>query len=320
MLNFIKSKQLLERSESIAIFTHANADGDAIGSAFAFYYYLTSLGKKVDVFSDSETLPNQLSFLNIADILNKKTVLKYDLAVATDTSTLDLLGKNKQNFLRISNSIQFDHHLLNPNFARVNNISTNVSSACELVADFFYKSNIKITKRIGQLLLSGIVTDSGGFKFSCTTNKTMEIVSKILKETKIELSSIMSNLFESETMDSFLMQKEAYNHTEFLKDNKIAIIKLDYNFYKTNGVDPNACKFLTRIGTELKDVVLTALVSEVEPNVIKVSFRSRMGYDASKCARCFGGGGHKQASGCKIFGSFNEAVYNIKNVLMDELR
>ena len=129
----------------------------------------------------------------------------------------------------------------------------------------------------------------------------------------------MHFLFESETMDSFLMQKEAYNTAEFLLDGKICVIKLDYNFYSKNSIDPNSCKFLTRIGTELKDVLLTAVISEVEPKVNKVSFRSREGYDASSCARVFGGGGHKQASGCKIFGEFSEVVKDVKKTMLDEI-
>lgn len=319
MIDFKKSKQLMEGSDSIAIFTHANADGDAIGSAFALYYYLKDLGKNVDVFSDTILLPSQLEFLGVEKILNKSTQPKYDLAIITDCNNLDLLGKNKQQLLKINKSVQFDHHPLNPNLASVNNVITEISSASELVAMFFLDQNINITSKIGTFLLSGIITDSGGFRFSCVSGNTMRIVADIIDKSNINLSQVMNHLFESESMDSYKMQKEAYNNTEFLADGKIVIVKLDYNFYKNSKVNPNACKFLTRIGTELKDTCLVAVISEVEPNVNKVSFRSRKGYDASRCARVFGGGGHVEASGCKIHGNFYDTVEQIKQVLMDEL-
>lgn len=318
MYNFKKSKEVMDRAKTIGIFTHANVDGDAIGSAFALYYYLIDLGKDVEVVAET-TLPNQLNFLNIEHLIKQEPSKKYDLVISTDCNTVDMMGVNKSNFLKVSNSIQFDHHPLNPEFAKINNVETNVSSASEIVAKFFLENNIKLTNQIGELLLSGIITDSGGFKFSCTTSSTMQVVSQILSQTDVSLSNIMSGLFESETRSSYEMQKYAMNHTEFLCDEQIVIIKIDYKFFKETGVDPNSCKFLTRIGTELKNTKLTALISEVKPNVNKVSFRSRSGYSASNCAKVFGGGGHNQASGCKIFGNFYDVIDKIKKVLKEEL-
>lgn len=318
MYNFELSKKVMEKANKIGIFTHANADGDAIGSAFALYYYLMGLGKSVEVVAET-TIPNQLKFLHIEDGLKQTPSFDYDLVIATDCNTADMMGSNKQEFLRTINSISFDHHPNNPEFAKINNLATDVSSASEIVAEFFIQNNIEITDKIAELLLSGIITDSGGFKFSCTTSNTMRVASELLKRSNINISSIMNNLFESETRGSFEMQKYAMNHTEFLFDGKVVLIAIDYNFYKSTGIDPNSCKFLTRIGTELKDTCLTALISEVAPNVNKVSFRSRYGYSASNCAKAFGGGGHPQASGCKIFGKFDETLNRIKKVLKEEL-
>lgn len=318
MYNFKLSNENMQKAKRIGIFTHANADGDAMGSAFALYFYLKDIGKEVEVICDT-TLPNQLKFLNLEELISGRGGRDYDLVISTDCNNPDLMGINKSNFLACKNSIQFDHHPKNPQFAKVNNINTETSSASEVVAQFFFANNIKITERMAELLLSGIITDSGGFKFSCTTSDTMQVVSKILSESKVSLSYIMNSLFESETMDSFKMQKYAINHTEFLFGGQAVIIKIDNSFFKETGIDPNACKSLTRIGTELKDVKLTALISEVTPNVNKVSFRSRAGYSANACASVFGGGGHNQASGCKIFGNFHDAVERIIKAMGDEL-
>lgn len=317
MYNFEKSKELIENAKTIALFTHANADGDALGSSFALKRHLEGLGKEVDLFCDT-TIPNQLKFLNIEDeIISEPNGVYYDLAIATDCNTLDMMGINRSKFLSIEKSIQFDHHPLNIGYATVNNLETKVSSASEIVAKYLFDINGEISDEIGELLLTGMITDSGGFKFDCTTTETMCVVAEILKVTKIKLSDLMNHLYESETMDSFEMYKYAINHTEFVLDNKVAIIKIDNKFFKDTGVDPNSCKFITRIGTEIKDVVVTALITEIEPNVSKVSFRSRGNYDASACARFFGGGGHMKAAGCKIFGSYYDVVEKVKKVIMD---
>lgn len=304
MKNYDIAINKMQNSKNIAIFTHANADGDAIGSAFAFYFFLKGLGKNVDVFCKT-TLPSQLKFLEVEELINKKTVTcAYDLAICVDCNTLEMTNIYAQDFLKCKSSISFDHHPNNPGFADINIVEPKLSSTCELIAKVFYETGCKITDRMAELLLTGIVTDSGGFKFSCTSKDTMNIVNRLLNENNIEISFIMSNVFESENEEYLEFYKEAINNTELIRNNTVAIISIQNSFFKRTGIDPNSAKNLTRIGTELKSVIVTALITEVEPNVCKVSFRSRLGYDCSKCASVFGGGGHKQASGCKIYGDF----------------
>lgn len=314
-------KQIFEKilkANKIGIFTHANVDGDAIGSAFAFYYFLKGKGKSVDVFSKT-TIPNQLKFLDIDNKINVKNSKPYDLVIAVDCATKDMLNIYSSEFTSVKNSIIFDHHPTSTNYASINVVEPFRSSASEVIANFLFENGEKIDKTVAKFLLTGIITDTGGFKFSCTTNETMNIVYKLLDQSKIELSYLMSNIFESETPDYLKLYKEAINNTRLLNDNRIAIITIPYKFYKDTGIDPNSAKNLTRIGTEIKSVVFTALVAEVEPNVCRVSYRSRQGYDCSMCAGVFGGGGHKQASGCKILDNFNSAVDRVIKSMVDML-
>lgn len=318
MYNFIDSYNLMKNANKIGIFTHRDADGDALGSAFSLYFHLKGLGKEVEVVSDS-IVPPQLEFLGVGGLIKRKPSFSYDLVIATDCNSREMLGVVKPFFVG-EKSVQFDHHPQNPEFADINNIELNVSSASEIVADFFIHNDLKITSEIGELLLTGMITDSGGFKFSYLTSKTFNIVGAIIDRSGVEISKVMRKVFESETRDSFDMQKHAINHTEYLFDGRAVIIKIDYSFYKNTKIDANACKFLTRIGTEQKDVKITCLVSEVQPNVNKVSFRSKDGYDASACARVFGGGGHKEAAGCKIYGNFFGVVEKLIRAIGDELK
>ncbi len=306
-------------AKKVAIYTHANVDGDAVGSAFAFYFFLKGLGKEVDVFSKT-TIPSQLKFLNIEQFINKKTCENYDLAIGVDCNTFEMMNLYGQKFMSIKNNIQFDHHRANPNYASLNVVNPEVSSTCELVADFLFSLNASISDVVAKFLLTGIITDSGGFKFSCTSNKTIDIVYKLLNISNLKLSDIMAYIFESEEPEYLQLYKEAINNTKLLYDNKVALIVIKNNFYKTTGIDPNSAKNLTRIGTEIKTVKFTALIAEVEPNVCKVSFRSRNEYDCSKCAQVFGGGGHKQASGCKIFGKVNDTVDKVLKSITDVLQ
>ena len=91
----------IKKADNIVIYTHANVDGDAIGSAFAFYFLLKEMGKNVDVFAKT-TMPNQLKFLDIEDILNKKTVDKYNLAIAVDCNTIKIINIHTCHFYSIT--------------------------------------------------------------------------------------------------------------------------------------------------------------------------------------------------------------------------
>ncbi len=305
-------------SQKVAIYTHANVDGDAVGSAFAFYFFLKGIGKQVDVFSKT-TIPTQLKFLEIDNIINKKTCENYDLAIAFDCNTPDMMNIYGYEFVAKENTIEFDHHPSNPKYAKINIVEPERSSTCELVADFLISNNVTITNKMAKFLLTGIITDSGGFKFSCTSKQTMSIVHKLLQSTNVSLSELMSYIFESEEPEYLQLYKEAVNNTTLMCNNQICLTVIKNGFYKTTGIDPNSAKNLTRIGTEIKTVKLMALIAEVEPNVCKVSFRSRNNYDCSLCAKVFGGGGHKQASGCKIFGNVNDTIDRVKKSLTDVL-
>lgn len=315
---YAEALNLIDKAQSVAIFTHANVDGDAIGSAFAFYLYLKSINKKVSVFTKT-TMPTQLKFLNVENLLNKKIAGGYDLAIAVDCNTVDMMNIYGYEFKKYKKSIQFDHHQGNEGYASVNIINSEASSACEVVAEFMLNSNIQITDEIAKMLITGIVTDSGGFKFSCTSNKTMEIVCKLLNQTSIKISDIMANVFESEEPEYLQLYKEAINNTKLLENNRVALIVINNDFYAKTGIDPNSAKNLTRIGTEIKSVVVTALIAEVEKGVCKISFRSRRGYNCRNCALVFGGGGHIQASGCKIYGDLNTTIERVVKSMTDGL-
>ena len=308
--------QIIKNANKIAIFTHANVDGDAIGSAFAFYFYLKSLGKEANVFSKT-TIPNQLRFLGVEEYINQKTCDKYDLAICVDCNTAEMMNVYAEKFLSIENNIQFDHHPNNPHYAKLNITDNTRSSACELVAEFFLANDVELNDDCVKFLLTGILTDSGGFKFSNTSTRTMEIVTGFLKKNNVKLNYLMSELFESEEPEYLSLYKEAINNTKLINDNKIAIITIPYEFYERTGIDPNCAKNLTRIGTEIKTVIVTALIAEVEPGMCKVSYRSRGDYDCSKCANVFGGGGHKQASGCKVYGNLYDTIERVIKSMTD---
>ena len=311
-------KNVIESNQNFVIYTHINTDGDALGSSFGFYRVLKQLGKNVDLFIDSP-VPSSLSFLGIEEVLNKKTISKYDVVFSLDSGESDRLGKYEKDFYAVPNSVQIDHHRNNPNFAKLNFVSPDTSSTCEYIYKLIGEMGYKIDEKTAVCFLTGIMTDTGGLRFSNATKETLFTVYDIVAKYNIDLSEIMSQIFETMDQETFVTYKYAINNTKFFDENKIAMIIVDNKFLTGNNIPLSATKMLTRIGTEIKDVFYTVAIVEEKPNEYKVSFRGRKGKSVESCARALGGGGHLYAAGCKLYGNIETVKEKILKAIRDEM-
>ena len=303
--------------KSVAIFSHINTDMDAIGSSLALCKALTTLGLVVNVFSDSR-IPENFNFMPYIEIINKKTINNYDLAISLDSPLTTRLGKYENDFLKIKNSINIDHHMDNNSFAKFNYVAPDESSVSYLVGLLIEYLNIDFTDEIAICLLAGIITDTGGFKYSNTTPDTINFVAKLLKLTNIKISDIMHQIFECNSIKYHEIYKRAINSAKFYADNKLVIITIRNKDYIEVGINPEDVYGLTEIGTSLKDVLITIVISEKKPGEFNVSFRGR-GIDVRVCAAKFGGGGHKVASGCRLYGNYETVYEKLLKCALDEI-
>lgn len=310
---FEKIIKLLNDAESVSIYSHINTDCDAMGSSLALKLALEQFGKRVDVYSNSDFPSNFKFYGEYMNTLNKKTCDKYDLAVCLDTPNENRLGKYKFSYRKgVKNVIVIDHHTLsNEKFSRFSYV-LEASSTCEILYGVLRKLNIKFETNICRFLLSGILTDTGKFSHSVTP-KTVRIVSKLMAFGKVDMESITTPLFNSMSFNTFGMLKKLYNNIEFYCDNKFALVmfkRQDFIDSQTTLDDTNAFPDLP---LQLESVQFCILASEDDKGYFRVSFRSKGDISARSVAESFGGGGHPNASGCKIFGSFEE----VKQRLID---
>ncbi len=303
---FEKIIKLLNDADYVSIYSHINSDCDAMGSSLAMKLALEQLGKKVDVYSNSDFPSNFKFYGDYMNGLNKKTCEKYDLAVCLDTPNENRLGKYKFTYRKgVKNVIVIDHHTLsNEKFSRYSYVLES-SSTCEILYGVLKKLGIKFNTEICKFLLSGILTDTGKFAHSVTP-KTIRIVSRLLAFGKLDMESLTTPLFNSMSFNSFEMLKKLYNNMEFLCDNRFALVmfrRQDFIDSQTTLDDTNAFPDLP---LQLESVQFCILASEDDKGYFRVSFRSKGDISAREVAESFGGGGHPNASGCKIFGSFEE--------------
>lgn len=316
---FEKIIKLLNESNNISIYSHVNTDCDAMGSSLALKLALEQLGKKVDVYSNSDFPSNFKFYGSHIDELNKKTCEKYDLAVCLDTPNEGRLGKYKFSYRKgLKNVIVIDHHTLsNVKFSRFSYV-LEASSTCEILYGVLKKLNIKFDKDICRFLLSGILTDTGKFSHS-VTQKTIRIVSKLMTYGKIEMESITTPLFNSMSFNTFEMLKKVYKYIEFYSDNKFALVMFKREDFVECGTTLDDTNAFPDLPLQLEDVQFCILASEDDQGYFRVSFRSKGDISAKNVAEYFGGGGHPNASGCKIFGSYDEVKQRLIDSTLETL-
>jgi phosphoesterase RecJ-like protein len=289
-------------AQKIAIFMHINPDADCIGSSLAMYKYLINYGKQVDVFLEPGNLirKNLFVYPNISVINNSKPT-KYDLGICLDCATVERMGKNSANiyFDRCQDRIWIDHHIY-PYIIEDSIIETTSASTSQILYKIFKTLDASIIdKEIAFCLFGALAADTGVFSFSSTTAETMAIASELISY-GIDNNYIVDKIYREKSICEFNLMVESLSKTQFFYDNKMAVITFLTNDFVKTGCDIYSTEGIINNLIEIDEVILAIAIAEERENVYKVSIRSKDPFDSSAYARIFGGGGHKNASGCKF--------------------
>jgi len=298
-----KIANLIKHNSNFAILAHSKTDCDAVCSAVCLKLALEGLGKKADVLIDSN-FADQMQSLPHFDSINQKTLDKYDLYICVDTATIERLGRNKYKIMKNrAISCGFDHHGTNKRYCKYNYINENYSSTCELLYDFFKLIGAKITREMAHLMIVGIYTDSGQMTFSCVSPKTMRIASELLKIYGGRIDEILVPIYRSKTMSDFCLVKITYDKLEIVEDDQIAIVVFENSDLEDIKSTYEQTHGIVDIGLSLKSVQVSLLASEdtEQKDCYYVSIRTKGNVSAREIAEIFGGSGHFNAAGCKIF-------------------
>lgn len=296
--------KLLNKSKTVALFSHINADGDAVGSIMAIYRLCKLKNKEVYVFLQ-EPISTNYNFLGINVVANNGNLPFYDLAICLDCPTSQRFGIYEKEFKKALNSVCIDHHLGNEEFADLNIIEPNKSSTCEIIYDLFENCNLEITPNIATCLYAGLSTDTGSFMHSNTNKSTFVCASKLV-EKQADIQAINYNLFVHKNFCEFDIFRKAINSIEFYENGRIAFVAVDKHMLKSANATANDTFLILDFVKGVHNVDIAVLMSESKYREQKVSVRT---FKSSAQAICkeFGGGGHFNASGCKIFVPFEKA-------------
>ncbi len=313
VLDSIKEK--INDSKSILILTHDNPDGDAIGSSLALYNALKKIDKKCVVCipvpdKTYKFLPGFDEIL-MGDILPEAK--DYDLCIALDSSDLNRLGIARELFESIENTICIDHHITNQNFADFNYVNAVASSTCENLMIVLASLDIAVNKEIAECLYTGILTDTGGFRYNATP-ETMEIVATIM-ETGINIAKLYRTIFDIVSLNKTKLIGRAIDRIELLSENRIAFTFISLKDFEELGLDESDSEGIVNYGRNIDSVEVSILAKEREEGLYKISLRANDYVDVSVIASKYAGGGHVRAAGCEL----NMTLEQIKQTLTEEI-
>ena len=307
----------VEEAKDIVILTHDVPDGDAIGSALAMYLGLKQLNKNVDIIIPE--FPKTFEFLpGVSEIKKESTKQEYDLAIAVDCGDIKRLNGFANYFENAQTKIQIDHHKINTMFGDYNFVNPMAPACAQVLIIVLETLGVEITKEIGTCLLTGIITDTGGFKYQGVSAETFEFTAGLLSR-GVNVSSIYKKVMQQVTKARFELTKRAMNRLEFVEDGKITFTYITRQDVKETESGINDHDGIVEMGRDIEGVEISIFLKEQEEGY-KISLRSNEYVNVADICVLFSGGGHEKAAGGEIKLPFEQAKEKIINACKKELK
>ncbi|WP_457566568.1 DHH family phosphoesterase [Caldithrix abyssi] len=294
-------KKMIDDHNHFVVISHIYTDGDALGAVMAFYHYLKSLGKKVEAIIPG-SLPARYDFLKTRQAINrhsksrlKKIIERADVILIVDISALERMDEWYAPVMASkAKKVCIDHHPDMCEQMDLKIIDVQRIATCEIVYDFFKTQGIKITDDMALALYTGILSDSGGFRFEGTSGKTLEIAAQLARK-NIDPAWVYRQVYEYSNKNQLrfwghvLAGLQSEGVIDWAVVSRETLQKFNVNIEELNGL----------IDIIRRDAAaqIFAMFVEKKNGEVMVGLRSKNGFDVGQLARRFGGGGHFHAAG-----------------------
>ena len=302
----------LNGKKTVVMLGHVNPDGDCVGSCTGMYNYLTENCEGVEVSVYLESLSKKFGYLNgydraYTEFDPEKT---FDLCITLDASDVKRLGVFAPYLETAKDSLCIDHHVTNAGMANVNVVEPDASSCCEVLYGLLDPD--KISKNVAECLYTGIIHDTGVFKYSNTSRKTMEIVGRLI-EFGIDFPRIIDGSFFMKSYEQTKLHGCALLNSKRVMDDRCIYTVVTQEQMKEFGCTVKATDGIVDQLRVIDGVEVVILLYETgNPSEYKVSLRTNSELDLSRIAAVFGGGGHVKAAGCTVTGTVDEILAGLK--------
>ncbi len=295
----------IKNAKNIVVMAHEAPDGDAIGSCLAMALALKGMEKNVTVLM--KDFPENFSYLEGRDLIKEESEIDiYDMAIVLDCPNIKRVNPEYIPYFENAKvKVQLDHHNKNDMFADYNVVNHVAPAASQILVSSFEYLGIEITKPIAECLLTGIITDTNGFRNTNVTIEAFDYASWCLAK-GVNLSKVYKLSMLTMTKTKFEAQKLAMNRLEFHEDGKIAFTYMTKDDDAKLGVKAGEHDGIVEIGKSIEGVEVSIFLYEKTVGY-KASLRSNEYVNVSEVCLTFGGGGHIKAAGTNMNMTFEEA-------------
>lgn len=296
-----QAAELLLTHDYFTVLMHRSPDGDAVGSAYGLCMALRSIGKKANPLC-GDKIPECYRYMTEQFEIQEFTP---EYIVSVDLATEKLLNNTALNYAG-KVDLCIDHHASNTHFAKNEYVEGNTASCAEIIKKLLDAMHIKIDKNMANAIFTGVVTDTGCFKYSSVSPDTHRIAADLM-ECGAESMMICRKMFDSRSRAKLELEKLVLESIEYYLDGKIALIGMTRKMIEQSGVRDDEIEGISAIPRTIEGVEIGITLKEKEDALCRVSLRTCEEVDASKICLQFGGGGHKAAAGCSIQQPFEQA-------------
>ncbi|MFC4775348.1 bifunctional oligoribonuclease/PAP phosphatase NrnA [Paenibacillus sp. GCM10023252] len=303
----------LQEGEQFLVVSHVQPDGDAISSTSVVGWLLSKLGKQAVLMNEGEA-PSRLSYLyTYSTIINYKLTPPSELfthVITVDCADFRRIGDVAGCFAPHAKLLNIDHHPTNDGFGLVNVIRSDAAATVEILYDLIERAQIPLDLDCATAIYTGLLTDTGGFRYSNTTPHVMEIASRMLA-LGVSGHRIADHLLEKMTMAKLKLLGRGLSRLTFSEDQRIGWLYVAKDDMKETGAVPEDLEGLVNYALNIDGVEVGILLKETEDGSVKVSLRSAGAADVAAVAQSFGGGGHVRAAGLRMNGPIPDAIEHI---------
>ncbi len=303
--------EILKEQNNILILVHGHPDGDTLGCGYSLCRALISLGKNAAV-DCSDEIPGKYNYLSDG---MKKLSFTPEYIVAVDVADTTLLGKKNEQLYADKIDLCIDHHGSNRAYAKKTLLDSSAAAACEIMLLVIKELGVEITTEIAECIYTGLSTDTGCFRYSNVTPRTMRMGAEMI-EAGADNSKINTIMFETKTKTYVALEKMCLSGMETYFDEKFALITVTQEMFRLSGSDESECDAIAALPRQIEGVVIGATLREKPDGSFKVSMRTHAPADAAEICAGMGGGGHIRAAGCQLSGPLESA----KSVLIQNIK
>ncbi len=314
----------IKKYNNFLITVHTSPEGDALGAELGFYNLVKKLGKSGTIINEDK-LPYGYDFLpgsKLIRLLNKSSKnVDFDCFAVLDCADLKRTGdvyklnKDKKPVLNI------DHHISNRNFGDLNWVDPKASSCSEMIYKMYKKLHLPMDKDTAVALYTGIMTDTGSFRYSNTSSHTLKAASELLKF-GIDVTQVYRATYENIPPADVKLLLKLLPKIKFYCQGRVVVFQIRKELFKKGKPCVDLADLALSFGRAIKGVEVVALFKENlgENNEVRVNLRSQGKVDVNEIAAFFEGGGHKSAAGCTLTGDIKKIAKKVINRIRQSLK